>query len=242
MTMTVTRKNSQSAEEFSSNPEFAAVSRAVRTALPRYRNEIGKFSVHRASTCIACGKCVETCRFGVHVRPAGSRHVIRPFDYRCSGFDCEKGGDFCVGNCPVQALSLNESPVFKTLGDCRWTPDLLSSNWFMAETGRKPPAYLESEIGNSGGGFDRLRFVFPEKIPPGLRREDISTRLSLNKRKNDTRPKIKIDVPWYGAACRSVPRISGRNWAKCAPRRRGTRSAVPAREDTRNGSFPIRTI
>ena len=33
--------------------------------------------------------------------------------------------------------------------------------------------------------------------PPDLRREDISTELLLNRR-NDSRPKITIDVPWYG--------------------------------------------
>jgi ferredoxin len=190
ITKTLDKKIPQPAEEFSSKPEFADVGRAVHPALPRYRNEIGKFSINRSSVCISCGKCVETCEHGVHSRPAGYRQVIRPFDYRCIGSDCEKSGRFCVANCPKQALSLDESPVFKTLGDYRWTPDLLSSNWHMAETGHKPPSFLESEIGNSGGGFDRIRFVFPKKIPSGLRREDISTVLPLNKRKNDSRPKI----------------------------------------------------
>jgi len=67
----------------------------------------------------------------------------------------------------------------------------------MAETGRIPPSHLESEIGNSGGGFDRLYFRYPDHPPADIRREDISTEILLNKRK-DTRPKIKIDVPWYG--------------------------------------------
>ena len=195
---TATKTAPQTAEDFSSRPDFADVKREVRQAPPRYRNEIGKYSIHRASTCISCGKCVEICPHGVHVRPEGYRQVIRPFDYRCKGPDCEKTGRFCIATCPKGALSLDESPVFKTLGDYRWTPDLLASNWFMAETGQRPPSHLESQEGNSGGGFDRLRFVFPEKTPPGLRREDISTKLLLNKRKNDPRPKITIDVPWYG--------------------------------------------
>jgi glutamate synthase domain-containing protein 2 len=132
------------------------------------------------------------------VRPEGYRQVLRPFDYRCSGDECRGTDHFCVDQCPQLALSLDESPVFKTLGDYRWTPDLLASNWFMAETGQMPPSFLENEIGNSGGGFDRLRFVFPENPPKDLRREDISTSLPLNKRKNDSRPKVTIDVPWYG--------------------------------------------
>jgi glutamate synthase domain-containing protein 2/ferredoxin len=188
----------QQAEEFLSHPDFAEVQRVARNAPPRYRNEMGKYSIHRASTCVSCGKCVEICQYGVHTKPEGYRQVIRPFDYKCIGPECEKSGRFCIANCPQHALSLDENPVFKTLGDCRWTPDLLASNWIMAETGRQPPKHLESQTGNSGGGFDRLRFVFPDKIPSGLRREDISTELLLNKRKNDSRPKIKIDVPWYG--------------------------------------------
>ncbi len=195
---TETKMTTQLAEDFSSHPDFAVVSRTVHHALPRYRNEIGKFSIHRASTCISCGKCVEICEHGVHTRPTGYRKVIRPFDYRCIGPDCEKTGRYCITTCPQKALSISESPAFKTLGDLRWTPDLLSANWFMSETGTRPPSFLESEVGGSGGGFDRIRFIFPEKPAFGLRREDINTELLLNKRKNDSRPKIKIDVPWYG--------------------------------------------
>jgi len=118
-------------------------------------------------------------------------------DYRCVGPECEKTDHYCIAACPQQALSLMENPSFATLGDCRWTPDLIASNWQMAETGRAPRGYLESEIGASGGGFDRLRFRRPAAQPAGFRREDISTQLVLNRR-NDSRPKIAIDVPWYG--------------------------------------------
>jgi len=192
------------AEEFGSSPQFAEVSREVCVASPRYRNEIGKFRVHRDSHCIACGKCVSLCPYGVHKRPAGYRFPIRPFDYRCIGFDCEKTGHYCISACPVGALSLSENPVFGTLGDYRWTPDLLASTWAEAETGQRPPPHLECETGASGGGFDKLRFRFPEtrgcnplSSSRDLRREDISTELLLNRR-SDGRPGVKIDVPWYG--------------------------------------------
>jgi len=211
----------QPVEEFLARPGYAEVSREVRTAPPRYRNEIGKYRVHRSSSCVACGRCVQTCRYGVHVRPEGYRQMQRPFDYRCIGPACAETDAYCIDACPQQALSLSENPAFKTLGDCRWTPDLLVSTWRMAETGHAPGPHLESEIGASGGGFDRLRFRFPESPPgkgdgtllperPGgclaqkgpvpfsaLRREDISTELLLNRR-SDSRPKLTIDVPWYG--------------------------------------------
>jgi len=197
MASTIPESEPQSIEDFVSRPEFAEVSRQVRPALPRYRNEIGKFSVHRASSCIACGRCVETCRYGVHVRPEGYRLPQRPFDYRCIGPDCAGTGDYCIEACPAGALSLTENPAFKTIGDRRWTADLLVGTWQMAETGHAPGPHLESETGASGGGFDRLRFRFPTSPPEGLRREEISTELVLNRR-SDHRPKITIDVPWYG--------------------------------------------
>ena len=166
-------------------------------APPRYRNEIGKYSIHRSPSCVGCGRCVKTCRYGVHVRPEGYRLVQRPLDYRCIGPACAETEDYCIDACPQQALSLSENPVFKTLGDYRWTPDLLVSTWQMAETGHAPPAHLESEVGESGGGFDRLRFRYPQSPPEHLRREDISTELLLNRR-NDSRPKLTLDLPWYG--------------------------------------------
>jgi len=187
----------QSAEEFLSHPEYATVTRKVRPAPPRYRNAIGKFSVRRDSNCLACGRCVEVCPYDVHTRAEGYRQIARPLDYRCIGFDCQQSDHYCVQACPQGALSLTVNPVFETLGDCRWTADLLVATWAMAETGGPPGGHLESEIGGSGGGFDRLRFRFPSDAPSGLQREDICTELVLNRR-GDSRPKIKIDVPWYG--------------------------------------------
>ncbi|MEW6720114.1 MAG: glutamate synthase-related protein [Thermodesulfobacteriota bacterium] len=173
------------------------VSREVRPAPPRYRNEIGKYAIRRSDACASCGTCVATCRHGVHVLPSGFRHAMRPLDYRCIGPSCKDSGAFCIDACPREALALSPNPVAATMGDYRWTPDLLLGTWAMAETGRPPGAHLESEVGASGGGFDRLRFRFPDPPPAGLRKEDISTRLALNRR-GDSRPRIEIDVPWYG--------------------------------------------
>ena len=188
----------QSVEEFITLPDYAEVDRKVRPAPPRYRNELGKFSIHRASNCNACGKCVELCPHDVHIRPDGYKLPIRPYDYRCIGFDCEKTDHYCIDACPQGALSLSINVGFETLGDYRWTPDLIASAWHMAETGQAPPAFLESKVGLSGGGFDKLRFRFPESVSKDLNRDDICTKMLLNRRKNDSRPKLVTDVPWYG--------------------------------------------
>ncbi len=188
---------SQSTEDFLSPPEYAKATRDVRPAPPRYRNAIGKYQIHRASTCVECGKCVERCPEEVHVRPKGYRRMTRPFDYRCTGPECKKTDHYCIDACPRGALSFTDNPAFKTLGDYRWTADLIVATWRMAETGHAPGPHLENEIGASGGGFDRLRIRYPASPPADLRREDISTKLLLNRR-NDARPKNEIDVPWYG--------------------------------------------
>ena len=187
----------QPREQFIVHPDYAQVAREVRPAPPRYRNEIGKYRIHRGPNCAACDRCAEVCPHGVHRRPRGYNRVIRPFDYRCVGFECAKTDHYCVDTCPQHALSLTVNPTFETLGDYRWTPDLLVATWEMSETGHAPRSHLESEIGASGGGFDRLRFRFPPSPPTDLRTEDISTKLLLNRR-GDYRPKIEIDIPWYG--------------------------------------------
>jgi glutamate synthase domain-containing protein 2 len=67
-----------------------------------------------------------------------------------------------------------------------------------AETGEVPRADVEYRVGNSQGGFDKLRFRFPELQADELIPEDeISTAIDLNKRK-DGKPPITIPIPIYG--------------------------------------------
>lgn len=176
------------------------VSRVVTKAPSRYRNEIAKYIVHRNLNCKRCGKCVEVCQYGVHVLKPGYKYFAEPKNHLCIGPACEKNnGHFCIAKCPNGALQLKENPLFKALGDYRWPGDLILATWKMAETGDVPPAEYgyEYECGNSGGGFDRLRFKFPDKPPVKIDADKIDTSISLNKR-GDGRPEIKIDVPWYG--------------------------------------------
>jgi glutamate synthase domain-containing protein 2/ferredoxin len=169
----------------------------IRPAPPRYRHEIGPFRVYRTAACRRCGRCVEVCPHGVHVRTAGERRIPRTLDYRCIGPTCRATDRCCVDACPERALQLMENPAFETLGDYRWSPNLLASTWWMAETGHMPGPHLNASTGRSGGGFDRMRFRFPERPPVELNRDEISTRLLLNRRR-DHRPRVAIDVPFYG--------------------------------------------
>jgi len=84
----------------------------------------------------------------------------------------------------------------------RWTADLIMSTWEQAEVGRVSRKY-EYKVGDSGGGFDKLRFDFElgdEDIFDEERSEteDCDTSIVLNKR-NDGRPETRIPIPVYSA-------------------------------------------
>ncbi|MBI2857850.1 MAG: alpha-hydroxy-acid oxidizing protein [Chloroflexi bacterium] len=177
----------------------ATVDRATRLALPRYRNELAGYIIRRSSACRLCGKCAEVCPQGVHVLKPGYKYFAAPRSHLCFGPNCRKMGRYCVDLCPQKALRLVENPMMKALGDYRWPADMILATWKMAETGDLPPSEYgyEFQCGASGGGFDRLRFKFPEKPPIQLTEDEIDTGLDLNRR-NDGRPQIRIDVPWYG--------------------------------------------
>jgi glutamate synthase domain-containing protein 2 len=84
----------------------------------------------------------------------------------------------------------------EALGDARWTDELITSVWYMAETGENPD-HLNYKTGKSGGGFDRLRF---KELPEEDRlAEDAEVDISLElNRRGDGRHKRTIAVPWYG--------------------------------------------
>lgn len=103
-----------------------------------------------------------------------------------------------MDRCPQKALTLRLNPLLDIIGDHRWPAEMLLAHWEMAETGNLPVANHEYSIGNSGGGFDKLRF---KKPVPGdyldIADEDIDTGIELNKR-DDGRPRKKVSLPCYG--------------------------------------------
>jgi glutamate synthase domain-containing protein 2 len=137
---------------------------------------------------------VDLCPYGVHVERRGEITVEK--QYLCVGPECPEP---CHGACPVQALSLRKNLDFEILGDFRWTADLLASTWYMSEFGRVPPAGLEYKIGESGGGFDKLRLLMKplptemDEAPDG----EVDLGIELNRR-GDHAHRIRIEVPFYG--------------------------------------------
>ena len=163
----------------------------------RYRNPIGKYIVKRNSRCVSCGLCARQCPYGVHVKPAGYTKMARPLDYKCLGFNCESHEFYCVRNCPQKALSMGLNPILETIGDYRWTAEMLLGHWYMAETGKLPRTDLEYSLGYSNGGFDKIRFRIPDpKDYLNIADEEIDTSIRLNKRQ-DGRPDRTISQPCY---------------------------------------------
>jgi glutamate synthase domain-containing protein 2/NAD-dependent dihydropyrimidine dehydrogenase PreA subunit len=193
--MTDQTKNIQSPE-----PEHLGLSfppeRTVKPAPDRFRNTLGKYRVWRNEQCIKCGTCIKVCTRGVHVRPEGYADFIRPLEHLCTAQRCRENGTFCVDSCPRKALRVEVLPLYEAIGDFRWTADLILSTWHMAETGTTPDGELEYRHGNSGGGFDKILFRFPEN-GPRTAPAGISTAIPLNRR-DDGRPRISIDIPVYG--------------------------------------------
>lgn len=168
-----------------------------KRAIPdRYRNSIGKYKIYRSEACKNHETCVAVCPRGVHSKPEGYADFVTGLDWRCTAEKCKASGTYCVDKCPENALRIELSPMYKSLGDFRWSADLILSTWHMAATGEVPDGELEYRIGNSGGGFDRMEFVFPEN-GPRTDPSEISTAIPLNRR-DDGRPEVTIDIPVYG--------------------------------------------
>ncbi len=179
--------------------EQAQVSRDIHPAPSRYRNEISKTIIRRSHDCTHCGQCATLCPYEVHVKKPGYKYFAEPRLDLCIGSACEKTDHFCVAQCPQKALRLVKNPAMDVMGDCRWPADMMLATWKMAETGDVPSeAYgYDYECGNSGGGFDRLRFKYPDTPQVTVSPDEVDTAIELN-RSNDGRPSVKIDVPWYG--------------------------------------------
>ncbi len=166
----------------------------VKQTPSRFRNPIAKYRVAIAAACDNCGKCVELCPFGVYRRGARKPRVIN--EQFCLGAKCTKESFCCVPACPKKVITVRLNPSFEVLGDRRWTADLLASTWHMAETGEVPHQDLNYKTGDSGGGFDKIRFVFPRTNGAKSAAVGISTAIELN-RSGDERPSIIIPVPFY---------------------------------------------
>lgn len=170
----------------------------TKKAESRFLSPVAKFRVSLLEKCFHCGLCVELCPVRVFERKEGFNYVFASSPDRCLGPSCQQGSFLCAKKCPVQAIEIETDPQWKTLGDFRWTPDLILTTWEQAETGEIPQSNFEYKIGGSRGGFDNFDFLIKDSDSTSTPEIDrIETSIALNQRQQGK--KIKIPVPWYGA-------------------------------------------
>jgi ferredoxin len=154
---------------------------------PRY-TPIGKFEIERGDDCINCGRCAIVCIYEVHKRQDDDlRCMAEPVAYRC------KGCFSCIQECPIATLSIKENEEYSRLGDSYWTPEIISTNWYQAETGKIPVSGAGYRGPFSGEGFDSMWTDMSEIVRPtrdGIHgREYISTAVGVGRKL----PAIKFD-------------------------------------------------
>ncbi|MEW5806614.1 MAG: FMN-binding glutamate synthase family protein [Acidobacteriota bacterium] len=96
----------------------------------------------------------------------------------------------------LKKFALRNYGDLETLGNYRWTPELILTTWEQAETGMPSMSGLEDKVGRSGGGFDKMDFRLASSGNALDEHVKVDTSIELN-RKSDG-PKIEIPIPVYG--------------------------------------------
>jgi ferredoxin len=132
--------------------------------------------------CLNCAHCVKKdCVYLVYEkRGLDARQMLDSVDTVCK--DCFR----CVQNCPAKLIQKGFNPAYKSIGDPYWTPEIISSLWFQAETGRIPVSGAGYGGPFSGTGFDAMWTDMSEIVRPtrdGIHgREYISTTVDLGRK------------------------------------------------------------
>ncbi|HBE44172.1 MAG TPA: hypothetical protein DDW17_01655 [Deltaproteobacteria bacterium] len=132
--------------------------------------------------CLKCARCVKKdCVYKVYEkRGLDTRQMLDSLDSMCK--DCFR----CVQNCPNRLIHKGINPAYRALGDSYWTPEIISSLWFQAETGRIPVSGGGYGGPFSGKGFDAMWTDMSEIVRPtrdGIHgREYISTTVDIGRK------------------------------------------------------------
>ena len=211
-------------------------------ATPRLR-PVGKLGiVDWREDCSSCHNCVKrACVYGLYRDEADTlRDEIGYLDYI---YQC-KGCLNCVQNCTKNILTRVVNPEYRRLGDAYYTPDIILSTWFQAETGRIPVSGSGYGGPFSGPGFDSMWTDMSEIVRPtrdGIHgREYISTSVDIGRKlpclafadgQLSCRPAAADGDPAAGDLRRDsralVPRRGGRpRWRRPRPRSARWRSSA----------------
>jgi ferredoxin len=136
--------------------------------------------------CSSCHNCVKrACVYGFYRDEADRlREEVGYLDYI---YQC-KGCLNCVQDCTKGILTRVANPEYRRLGDDYFTPEIILSTWFQADSGRIPVSGAGYGGRFSGPGFDSMWTDMSEIVRPtrdGIHgREYINTSVDIG-RKND---------------------------------------------------------
>jgi ferredoxin len=153
-----------------------------KPTLPRY-TPMGKSGVvDFREGCQRCGQCAKkACVYNVYdKRCFDSGQMTDSIDYLCK--NCFR----CVQSCKKGLLNKSINPEYVKMGDEYWTPEIISTNWTQAETGKIPVSGAGYGGPFSGPGFDSMWTDMSEIVRPtrdGIHgREYISTSVDIGKK------------------------------------------------------------
>ena len=155
----------------------------IKTApMPPRFHRIGKFAtVDWREDCSRCTNCVKLrCTYNVY--DSSMAHDRNPQAPRRGLFEC-KGCMSCVQGCTKGLLSLSVNPEYLAMGDEYWRPEIITTTWDQAETGRIPVSGAGYRGRFSSPGFDSIWTDMSEIVRPtrdGIHgREYISTAVDI---------------------------------------------------------------
>ncbi|HUT71000.1 MAG TPA: glutamate synthase-related protein [Desulfatiglandales bacterium] len=151
----------------------------TQSALSRFKKITRSGVIAWEEGCLNCPVCVKRqCVYGVYDnRSLDARQMIDSLDNEC--MNCLR----CVQGCPKELIHKSLNPEYHDMGDVHWTPDIISTLWDQAETGKIPVSGAGYPGPFSGPGFDSMWTDMSEIVRPtrdGIHgREYISTTVDL---------------------------------------------------------------
>lgn len=173
----------------------------TKIAPPRF-TPIGKSGiVDFSEDCARCQACAkDACIYDVYTnRKFDPKQLADSIDYLCK--NCFR----CIQTCKKGLISKSINPEYLKMGDDYWTPDIISRNWYQAETGKIPVSGAGYRGKFVDKGFDEMWTDMSEIVRPtrdGIHgREYISTAIDLGKK-----PSV-LKFNKEGALISEVPQI-----------------------------------
>jgi ferredoxin len=132
--------------------------------------------------CLRCQRCVkQMCPVDAYKkRDFDRRQFVDTIDEMCRS--CYR----CVQGCPRELVFKALNPQYRRLGDDYYTPEIIGTTWYQAETGKIPVSGAGYGGVFAGEGFDSLWTDMSEIVRPtrdGIHgREYISTSIDLGRK------------------------------------------------------------